>query len=169
MRFEDYIRDVPNFPKQGVLFKDITPLLKDAEAFEEAVWEMLGDWEDTITGIAALDSRGFIFGAAMAVLAEVPFVPVRKKGKLPYKTHMITYDLEYGTDTLEIHTDAFNEKDKVLIVDDLLATGGTAEAAACLIEKTGAEVLGFSFLIELAALNGAAKLAPRPYTTVLKY
>lgn len=169
MRLEEYIRDIPDFPKKGVLFKDITPLLKDPAAFSNAVDRMLTRWRADVSVIAGLDSRGFIFGAAMAKELGVPFVPVRKKGKLPYKTYAVTYDLEYGTDTLEVHVDAFDPLDNVLIVDDLLATGGTAKAAASLVELSGARVLGFSFLIELLDLNGRFVLEPREHTSLMRF
>jgi len=153
------IRDVPDFPKPGILFKDITPVLKDpelctaiVEAFAEAVKEL------KIEAVAGIESRGFLFGLMLANRLNIPFVPIRKKGKLPAETISETYDLEYGTATIEIHRDAFSPGTKVLIHDDLLATGGTVEAAAKLVTQLGGEVAGFSFIIALGFLKGEEKL-----------
>lgn len=153
------IRDVPDFPKPGILFKDITPVLKDpelctaiVEAFAEAVKEL------KIDAVAGIESRGFLFGLMLANRLDIPFVPIRKKGKLPAETISETYDLEYGTATIEIHRDAFSPGTKVLIHDDLLATGGTVEAAAKLVTQLGGEVAGFSFIIALGFLKGEEKL-----------
>jgi adenine phosphoribosyltransferase len=153
------IRDVPDFPKPGILFKDITPVLKDpelctaiVEAFAEAVKEL------KIDAVAGIESRGFLFGLMLANRLNIPFVPIRKKGKLPAETISETYDLEYGTATIEIHRDAFSPGTKVLIHDDLLATGGTVEAAAKLVTQLGGEVAGFSFIIALGFLKGEEKL-----------
>ncbi len=159
MRLQDYIRDVPDFPKRGILFKDITPLLKNPDAFNDAILQIVEWWEHRIDAVAILESRGFIFGSPIAFLVEVPLVPMRKKGKLPWQTHSVTYDLEYGTDTLEAHVDAFERGQRVLVVDDLLATGGTAKAACSLVEKAGAVVAGCAFLIEIGGLGGRDKLA----------
>lgn len=157
------IRDIPDFPKPGILFKDITPILHDPALFRSAVGLFVERHRGrTIHRIAAIESRGFLFGAAVAHELGIGLVPVRKKGKLPYKTVEQTYALEYGTATIEVHEDAFVAGESVLLIDDLLATGGTAEAACQLIEKLGARVLEVDFLIELAFLNGREKLAPRP-------
>lgn len=156
-----YIRDVPDFPKPGIMFKDITPLLGNAEAFAATVdhlAETCSAWKPT--AIVALESRGFIFGAAVAKALGCAFVPVRKPGKLPAKTERVTYDLEYGNGALEIHADALAPGTRVVIVDDLLATGGTAAAAATLVERVGGTVVGLAFVVELAALVGRAKLRP---------
>jgi len=159
MRLQDYIRDVPDFPKKGILFKDITPLLQDPAAFDETIELFREHWGDRFDTIAALDARGFIFGSALAWLTSAPLVLMRKKGKLPWKTRSVTYDLEYGTDTLEMHIDAVRPGDRVLVVDDLLATGGTAYAACSLIEQAGATVAGCAFVIEINGLGGRDKLA----------
>lgn len=166
-----YIRDVPDFPKPGIVFKDITPLLGNAEAFGATVdhlAEMCRAWKPT--AIVALESRGFIFGAAVAKALGCAFVPVRKPGKLPAKTERVTYDLEYGSGALEIHADAFVPGTRVAVVDDLLATGGTAAAAATLVERIGGTVVGFAFVIELAELGGRAKLCSEvPARTLITY
>ncbi len=153
------IRDVPDFPKPGILFKDITPLIGNPEGLS-AVLNLMADpfVGQGITAVAGMESRGFIFGVPVAERLGAGFIPIRKPGKLPYKTRSQSYALEYGTDNLEIHEDAVVKGDKVLIVDDLLATGGTAEAAVKLVSSLGAEVVGVSFVIELAFLNGRDKL-----------
>ena len=159
MELQKLIRDVPDFPVKGILFKDITTLLKDADGFSNALEKFYALAKNQgITKIAGIESRGFIFGGALAAKLGVGFVPVRKKGKLPAETLSETYDLEYGTDTIEIHKDAFVPGDKVLLHDDLLATGGTMEAACKLIEKSGAEIVQISFLINLTFLNGLDRL-----------
>jgi len=163
------IRDVPDFPKPGILFKDITPLLANAEAFRACLRLM----EEALAGngveaIVGMESRGFIFGAALAARLGVPFIPARKPGKLPAETVSVEYALEYGTDTLELHADALHEGQKTAIVDDLIATGGTAAATATLVEKLGAEVVGFLFVIELSFLEGRKKLS-HPVTSLLSY
>lgn len=165
------IRDIPDFPRPGILFRDITTVLKDAKA-----WRVTVDWmcaqvadlgADTIIGI---ESRGFIMGSAMAYELDLGFVPVRKAGKLPYDVHSAEYELEYGTDALEIHTDALTGAEKVIIVDDLLATGGTAAAAVDLVEKCQGQVLAMTFLIELLTLNGREKLpAGVPIMAMVSY
>lgn len=153
------IRDIPGFPKEGIVFKDITTLLKDGKKFKEAVDLLAAEYADKkIDVILSVEARGFIFGAALAYKLGVGIAPIRKKGKLPYKTHAITYELEYGKDTLEIHQDAFQKGARVLIVDDLLATGGTVRAVADLVEKMGGKIVGMAFLIELTALKGRDKL-----------
>lgn len=153
------VRDIPDFPKPGILFKDITPILLDPALFKAAVDIFVERHrKSNLTKIAVVESRGFLFGAAAAYELGVGLVPIRKKGKLPYKTIEASYDLEYGTATLEIHDDAVRAGDQVVLIDDLLATGGTAAASAGLLEKLGARVIEIDFLIELAFLNGRDKL-----------
>jgi len=167
---QKYIREIPDWPTKGVLFRDITPLLADAAAFKAAIEAMVAPFAGRqIEYVAGVDARGFIFGAAIAQKLGVGLVPVRKKGKLPFKTKSMTYELEYGTASLEIHTDAFHKGAKVLLVDDLLATGGTVSAAATLIEKIGGEVVGITFLIELGFLHGRDKLPSYDIKTVITY
>ena len=152
------IRDIPDFPKKGIIFKDITPLLRDPGLFKEAVNHLCEYFKDKrIDVVASVESRGFILGTTVAYNLGAGFVPVRKKGKLPYKTYSATYALEYGKDTLEVHQDAIKSGDRVLIVDDLLATGGTVGAAIELVNKMGGEIAGIGFLIELMFLNGREK------------
>lgn len=156
---EKKIRDIPGFPKAGVIFKDITPLLLDPKSFKQAIDIMADYYKDkNITSIVSAEARGFIFGGALAYKLGVGFIPARKPGKLPYKTVRQEYELEYGTDALEIHEDAIKFGDRVLIVDDVLATGGTTAAQAKLVKKIGGEVVGFCFLVELAFLNPRGKL-----------
>jgi adenine phosphoribosyltransferase len=165
-----YIRDIPNFPKEGIIFKDITPLLKDHNALSYAIEEIHKHYADFgITGVAGIESRGFIFGCPVAGKFGVGFIPIRKPGKLPYKTHSEEYDLEYGTDCIEMHIDAVGPGDKILIVDDLLATGGTAAAAKNLVEKAGAKVAGFGFVVELGFLHGKEKLAGSHIFSLVQY
>ena len=157
------IRDVPDFPKKGIVFKDVTPILRDPKLFRGAVGLLADALKgQSIDRIAAIDARGFLFGAALAERLKIGLVPIRKAGKLPYKTYEESYDLEYGSNTVAIHQDAFDPGDHVALVDDLLATGGTAAAAARLIEKAGGKVAAVLFLVELAFLNGRAKLAKYP-------
>lgn len=167
---EKKIRAVVDFPKEGIIFRDITTLLKDAEAFKSAMDAMIEEVKglefDLIIGI---ESRGFIFGALFAYLMGKGFAPVRKKGKLPAKTKSVTYDLEYGSDILEIHEDAISEGTKVLIVDDLLATGGTSKAVVDLIESLGGDVIGMSFLVELDFLKGREKLKDVNINSLIHY
>jgi adenine phosphoribosyltransferase len=153
------IRDIPDFPKKGIIFKDITTLLNDPVAFSKAI-DLLGDryTEKKIDAVVGIEARGFIIGSALAYKLGAGFIPIRKPGKLPYKTHSMTYELEYGTDQLEIHQDAIKPGQRVLIVDDLLATGGTIKAAADLVAKLNAEILEIAFLIELTFLKGRDKL-----------
>ncbi len=164
------IRNVPDFPTEGILFKDITPLLADVEAFRASIALMAealdGEAPHAVVGI---ESRGFMFGAALADKLGVGFVPVRKPGKLPAATHRAEYELEYGHDAVEIHQDALKRGDRVVIVDDLLATGGTARATKELVQRCGAEVAAFVFLINLVDLGGAAKLAPSRVISILDY
>jgi len=165
-----FIRDVPDWPKKGILFRDITPLLGEPEAFSAAVDALCSDFRDkSIDYVAAVEARGFIFGAAVAERLSAGFVPIRKKGKLPSATESITYELEYGTDTLEVHNDAIDKGSNVLMVDDLLATGGTMAAACELIEKIGGKIAGITFLIELTELGGRGKISRYKIVTVLKY
>jgi adenine phosphoribosyltransferase len=163
-----YIRSIPDWPKKGILFRDITPLLADPKAFAAAIDALCAGFIDVgIKYVAAVEARGFIFGSAVAERLRAGFVPIRKKGKLPYKTEIVTYDLEYGTDTLEVHKDAVRKGSKVLMVDDLLATGGTMAAACKLIEKIGGRIAGISFLIELSELAGRDKLGSYKIKTVI--
>lgn len=165
-----HIRDVPDFPKEGILFKDITTLLKDKDAFKKSIDLLARKFKNQrIEQVVGVEARGFIFGAALAYKLGVGFVPVRKKGKLPAKTKSVTYQLEYGTDCLEIHADAIKPKSRVLIVDDLLATGGTIEAVSKLIREQKAVVAGIAFLIELQFLNGKDRLKDFDVYSVLKY
>ena len=165
------IRDVVDFPKKGIIFRDITTALKDAETLPVMVDYLCDQFKDTkIDYIAGIESRGFIFGMPMAYKLKAGFVPIRKPNKLPAETYSQSYELEYGTDTIEVHKDAFPEGANVLIVDDLLATGGTAEAACKLVKKTGANLVGIAFLIELTNLNGREKLTDAPkVVSMLKY
>jgi adenine phosphoribosyltransferase len=167
--FAKHIRNVPDFPIKGIQFKDITTLLKEPGVFSASVDAMLTPFADEkLHKIVGIESRGFIFGAALAYKLNIGFVPVRKPGKLPAKTHTEEYELEYGTDSLEIHADAIDHGEKVLVVDDLLATGGTAAAACRLVEKLGGKVAGVAFLIELEDLKGREKLKPYRLHSVMK-
>lgn len=165
-----YIRNIPDFPKQGILFRDITTLLKNKAAFKKAIDSLARAVKvKKIDYVVAVESRGFIFGAALAYKLGAGFVPVRKKGKLPAETLSVTYDLEYGTDTLEIHKDAVSPDSKILVVDDLLATGGTVAAVCQLTQKIKAKVAGIIFLIELCGLKGRDKLKNYPVFSLIKY
>jgi len=167
---KDKIRNVPDFPKAGILFYDITTLLQDADGLRAAIDSLALPFQDQgIDLVVGIESRGFIFGAAVADRIGAGFSPVRKPGKLPSHTVKCTYDLEYGTDCLEIHDDAVRKGQRVLIVDDLLATGGTARAAVNLVKQLGGQVHALAFLIELVALNGRAKLEGEHIHSVLKY
>lgn len=168
MDLKQFIRDIPDYPKEGILFKDITPLLANAKAFQAVIDQFESKYGDAqVDAIVAAEARGFVFGAPLALAMGASFVPVRKPGKLPYQTRSHTYDLEYGTDTLEIHVDALSSGQNVLIVDDLLATGGTVEACCKLIEGCGANIVGCGFVIELGFLGGAQKLtAYEPYSLI---
>jgi adenine phosphoribosyltransferase len=166
----DYIRDIPDFPIEGILFRDITPLLGDKDALDAAIKALAQPYIGKgIEYVAAVEARGFIFGSAVADVLGAGFIPIRKPGKLPYETESVTYDLEYGTDTLQVHTDAIPKGAKVIMVDDLLATGGTMAAACELMEKIGADIAGLSFLIELTALKGKDKLGDYPIFTTISY
>jgi adenine phosphoribosyltransferase len=165
-----YIRHIPNFPKPGILFKDITPLLADPEAFQHAVDRMIARFEkDKIDAVSAAEARGFLFAAPMAYLMKKPLVPLRKPGKLPYQTHRLQYDLEYGQAELHVHVDGFNPGARVLLVDDLLATGGTLEAACKLIVQAGAQVASCVVLVELTFLLGREKLRPHDVFSLIQY
>jgi adenine phosphoribosyltransferase len=165
-----FIRDVPDFPKPGILFKDITPLLGDGAAFRKTI-DLLAERvrEHKPAALVGIESRGFIFGAALAHAMGVGLLPVRKPGKLPYKTKRVEYSLEYGTDALEMHEDAVSHGLRVVIVDDLLATGGTAAATARLVEEQGGVVAGFAFVVELDFLKGRGRLNGRPVESLLHY
>jgi adenine phosphoribosyltransferase len=167
---EKAIRNIPDFPKPGIQFKDITPLLADARLFSGCIDLLTKEYQagmvDTVVGI---DARGFIFAAAAALKLQAGFVPVRKKGKLPYTTHEQSYDLEYGANTIAIHTDALKKGSRVLLIDDLLATGGTAAAAAQLVEKVGARILQINFVIELSFLKGRERLSRYPIRSLVVY
>src|SRR5262245_47140439 len=164
------IRNVPDFPKAGIQFKDITPLLADARLFSGCI-DLLTDGlkPGSVDAVVGIDARGFIFAAAAAVKLEAGFVPVRKKGKLPYQTHEEAYDLEYGTATVAVHVDALKPGARVLLIDDLLATGGTAAAAAALVKRLGAQILEISFLIEPQFVNGREKLKDYPVRWLVIY
>ncbi len=170
INLKDCIRDIPDFPKEGIIFKDITTLLKDPEAFHFAIDELAKDFAGkNITQVVGVEARGFIFGGALAYKLGAGFIPVRKKGKLPFKTKRVSYELEYGTDILEIHEDALKKGTKVLIVDDVLATGGTIKAVTELVESQGAEIAGVAFLVELGFLNGKQKLNGRDIVSIVRY
>lgn len=170
MDFKSYIRDVPDFPKPGILFKDITPLLQDYRALHSAADNLLKDLEvGGIDKVVGMESRGFIFGPMLADRLEAGFVPIRKPGKLPYKTLSESYDLEYGTDTLEIHVDGIAKGDRILIHDDVLATGGTALATTKLIEKLGGVIIQCNFLIELSFLKGREKIKSHEVKALITY
>ena len=165
-----FIRDVPDFPKKGIIFKDITPLLKNKKSLKTMVDIFYNYYKSKkIDKIVSMESRGFIIGSALAYKLGAGFVPVRKKGKLPYKTISVTYDLEYGKDTLEIHKDSINPGDHVLIIDDVLATGGTAKAVTELIEKLSGKIAGLGFLIELSFLKGRDKLDKYNLYSIITY
>jgi adenine phosphoribosyltransferase len=165
-----YIREIPDFPKAGILFRDITPLLADPAAFQEAIRRMAEPFRGArIDAIVAAEARGFIFAAPLAIELGTGFVPVRKPGKLPYDRHSHHYTLEYGTDTLEMHVDGVARGQNVLVVDDLLATGGTVQACCELLKKSGAKIVGCVFAIELRALGGAAAIAPYKSYSIIQY
>jgi len=169
-RVKGLIRDIPDFPKPGILFKDITPLLGDATGFRTAI-ELMATAVDGPTPeyIVGTESRGFIFGAALAYELGAGFIPVRKPGKLPADVHSAEYELEYGTDALEVHRDALHQGARTLIVDDLLATGGTARATADLLRRLGAEMLGYCFVLELTFLNARQQMTDAPVTALIQY
>ncbi len=165
-----YIRDIPDFPKPGILFRDITPLLGAPAAFREIIRRLAAPYRgERIDVIVAAEARGFIFAAPLAVELGAGFVPVRKPGKLPAERHSHSYALEYGTDRLEMHVDGVQPGQRVLVVDDLLATGGTVGACCKLLEKSGAQIIGCAFAIELSALGGAKAVSPHPVFSVIQY
>jgi adenine phosphoribosyltransferase len=167
---KDYVRDIPDFPEPGIVFKDLTPLLGDRDAFRFAVSALAEPWADAgVTRVAGIEARGFILAAPVALHLGSGFIPVRKHGKLPWRTEAASYDLEYGSDQLEIHADAVQPGDQVLIIDDVIATGGTARASAELIERLGGQVVGFGFLLELEFLGGRARLGGRDVMSLVSY
>lgn len=170
MNLEPYIRNIPDFPKPGIQFKDITPLLSEPRAFRHAV-DLLCEQARSISvdAVAAAEARGFLFAAPMALALDKPMVPLRKPGKLPYKTHAFKYELEYGDAELHVHIDGVNPGARVLLIDDLLATGGTMQAGCKLIEKAGGNVVGCGFVIELTFLKGRELLQPHPVFSLIQY
>ena len=164
-----HIRDIPDFPKPGIVFKDITPLLADKDAFRSAIDALVQPFRGRVDLVLGIESRGFIVGAAAAYALGTGIAVVRKPGKLPYRTHRASYELEYGTDSLEIHHDALDHATRVLLVDDLLATGGTATAAVDLVRQCGGRVVGCAFLIELTALGGRGRLAGHEVHALISY
>jgi adenine phosphoribosyltransferase len=170
MDFNQYIKNVPDFPIKGIQFKDITPLIGDGKAFKACINEIADDaTSKKATKIVGPDARGFIVGTPVAYALELPFIPIRKPGKLPRETYDISYDLEYGSNVLSMHKDAIQKGDKVYIVDDLLATGGTIKATIELIEKAGGEVVGMAFIIELLDLKARDRIGDYPIKTLLQY
>ena len=170
MDLKKKIRSIPDFPKKGIVFRDITTLLNDGKAFRYSVDRMVEHWQGKkIDAVLGAEARGFIYGGAVAYGLGVGFIPVRKPGKLPYKTHEASYDLEYGKNILQIHIDAFEKDDRILIVDDLVATGGTAKAKAELVENMGGKIVGFCFLIELEFLNPRKILKNYDVFSLIKY
>jgi len=170
MNLKDYVRSIPDFPKPGIMFRDITPMLKSAAAMKEVTRRLAEPYRKAgITTVLAAEARGFVFGVPLAMELGAGFVPVRKPGKLPFDTHKFSYDLEYGSDSLEIHCDAVCSNDRVLLVDDLLATGGTVEACLKLAQRQDAEIVGAAFVIELAFLEARARLKPLMITSLLSY
>ena len=164
MNLKDYIRSIPNYPKKGILFRDITTLIKDENAFAESIDQIIERSKKfEIDKIAAIESRGFVFASAVSYLLKKPFIMLRKKNKLPADTHSVDFELEYGTATIEVHKDSIDKNDSVLIIDDLIATGGTAEAAAKLVEMSGGKVAAFVFVINLFDLNGYDNLIKKGY------
>ena len=165
MNLKDYIRSIKDYPKKGILFRDITTLIKNAKAFEETVNQIVERSKSyRFDKIAAVESRGFVFASAVSYILKKPFIMLRKKDKLPADTHSIDFELEYGTATIEVHKDSINNGEKVLVIDDLIATGGTAEAAAKLVEISGGKVAGFIFVINLFDLGGADILVKKNYS-----
>lgn len=170
MNLDEYIRDIPDFPKEGIIFKDITTLVGHAQAFRSTLDQLQGRFEKyEAQAVVALEARGYIFGAPLADRMGLRFVPVRKPGKLPADTISQDYDLEYGSNTLEIHKDALSPGERVLIIDDLIATGGSAGATVALVEKLGAKVVGMGLVIELAFLKGRERLGDIPIESLLTY
>lgn len=170
MNIESYIRDIPNFPKEGVIFKDITPLLNNAEARKEVIRKFVENLPETkIDKVVGIESRGFFFGMLLAQELGVGFVPIRKKGKLPFDVISATYDLEYGTDIVEMHIDAIHNGENVLVHDDVLATGGTMKAVTEMIEQLGGNIVQVNFLIELDFLKGKEKIKDQEIYSILHY
>lgn len=170
IRLKDYVRDIPDFPKPGILFRDITPLLASPKALAAAIRQIADHFRDRpVELVAAAEARGFLVAAPLAIELGAGLVPIRKPGKLPFRTLRYSYSLEYGADTLEIHVDAVPTGAGVLVVDDLLATGGTIEACCRLVEKAGGKVVGCAFLIELTALGGAKRIAQYEHFSLLKF
>ncbi len=169
MNLKSYIRNVPDFPKEGIMFKDITPMLKDKDAFSESIQLIKENYSDIeIDYIVGIEARGFIVGTPLALAMNKGFIPIRKPGKLPAEKVTTSYDLEYGSNELELHSDSINEGDKILIIDDLLATGGTVKAACDLVEELGGDIVGIGFLLELKELNGREKLEGYDVFSLLK-
>ncbi|MBI4310845.1 MAG: adenine phosphoribosyltransferase [Chloroflexi bacterium] len=170
MDLQPYIRDIPDFPRPGVMFKDITPLLQTPAAFSYVIDQMAAHYKGrAIDGVLAIEARGFLLGAALAYKMEKPLIPLRKRGKLPFHTVSVSYALEYGSDTIEMHQDGLVAGHRVVIVDDVLATGGTMGAACRLVEQSGGKVAGLALLMELAFLNGRQSLAAHDIFALLKY
>lgn len=170
MNLADLVRDIPDFPEPGIVFKDITPVLGDPAALHSLVEQLSAPFVDAgVTKVAGIEARGFILATPVATALGAGFVPIRKPGKLPFDTEMETYDLEYGSDALEIHRDACHPGDRVLIVDDVIATGGTAAAAVSVLQRIGAEVVGVAVFIELGFLNGSAALNSTPLHALVTY
>lgn len=170
MNLKDYIRDVADFPKPGIMFRDITPMLASPEAFGHVIDQFFDRYKDAkVDAVMAAEARGFIFAAPLALKLGASFVPVRKPGKLPFEKLSFHYDLEYGSDALEMHVDAVGEGDRVLLIDDLLATGGTMQACVKMAEEAGATVVGCGFLIELTFIPGREKLVPHDVCTLIQY
>jgi adenine phosphoribosyltransferase len=169
-RLKDRIRNIPDFPQPGIMFRDITPILSDGQLFRLAITIFTERYQrKSIEKIAAIDARGFIFAGAVAHVLGVGFIPIRKKGKLPGAVHEVAYDLEYGSNTLTIHQDAIKPNERVIILDDVLATGGTAKAASELVEKCGGKIIEMAFLIELSELKGREKFPHIPTLSVIQY
>ena len=165
MNLKDFIRSIPNYPKKGILFRDITTLIKDEKAFSETINQIVDRSKKIeFNKIAAVESRGFVFASAISYILKKPFIMLRKKNKLPADVHSVDFELEYGTATIEVHKDSIEKSDRILIIDDLIATGGTAEAAAKLVSISGGEVAGFIFVINLFDLNGSDNLIKKGYT-----
>jgi adenine phosphoribosyltransferase len=170
MDLRNYIRDIPDFPKPGILFKDITPLLAQPSALQYAIQAMANHYPaESVDVVAAVEARGFLFAAPLALLLSKPLVPLRKPGKLPFRTHALQYDLEYGSAELEVHIDAVPPGARVLLIDDLLATGGTMRAGCQLIERAGGKVMGCVFLVELTFLGGRRQLQPFEVFSLIQY
>lgn len=169
-RLKAKIRDIPDFPEPGIIFRDITPLVADPSTLQLSVYQLLQPFlGETINAVAGMEARGFIFGSLVAWELGVGFIPLRKPGKLPYDVQSVSYDLEYGTAALEVHTDAVNAGDHILLIDDLIATGGTAAASCQLVEALGGEIVGCAFVIELDALKGREKLSNYRVHSLLHY